>query len=89
MAARRVGGGLQGGRRPSKFVRALRAQRLESPQHLGGAVAQLGERLTGSQEVDGSIPFSSTILRARRLLGRRKPSSMSSIPLPSAPHDGA
>ena len=25
-----------------------------------GAVAQLGERLTGSQEVDGSIPFSST-----------------------------
>jgi hypothetical protein len=28
---------------------------------LGGAVAQLGERLTGSQEVDGSIPFSSTI----------------------------
>jgi hypothetical protein len=26
----------------------------------GGAVAQLGERLTGSQEVDGSIPFSST-----------------------------
>src|SRR5438093_11331592 len=31
----------------------------------GGAVAQLGERLTGSQEVDGSIPFSSTILRSR------------------------
>ena len=30
---------------------------------MGGAVAQLGERLTGSQEVDGSIPFSSTILR--------------------------
>ena len=27
-----------------------------------GAVAQLGERLTGSQEVDGSIPFSSTKL---------------------------
>ena len=25
-----------------------------------GAVAQLGERLTGSQEVDGSIPFGST-----------------------------
>src|SRR5438093_9751505 len=31
----------------------------------GGAVAQLGERLTGSQEVDGSIPFSSTILSSR------------------------
>ena len=27
-----------------------------------GAVAQLGERLNGIQEVDGSIPFSSTIL---------------------------
>ena len=26
-----------------------------------GAVAQLGERLHGMQEVDGSIPFSSTI----------------------------
>ena len=25
-----------------------------------GAVAQLGERMTGSHEVDGSIPFSST-----------------------------
>jgi hypothetical protein len=28
---------------------------------LCGAVAQLGERLTGSQEVDSSILFSSTI----------------------------
>ena len=27
----------------------------------GGAVAQLGERLNGIQEADGSIPFSSTI----------------------------
>ncbi len=26
----------------------------------GGAVAQLGERLNGIQEVDGSIPFGST-----------------------------
>lgn len=26
-----------------------------------GAVAQMGERLTGSQEVEGSIPFGSTI----------------------------
>ena len=26
-----------------------------------GAVAQLGERMTGSHEVEGSIPFSSTI----------------------------
>jgi hypothetical protein len=29
-----------------------------------GAVAQLGERLNGIQEVDGSIPFSSTNLAA-------------------------
>jgi hypothetical protein len=29
-----------------------------------GAVAQLGERLNGIQEVDGSIPFSSTKLLA-------------------------
>ena len=31
------------------------------PQVSRGDVAQLGERLTGSQEVDGSIPFISTI----------------------------
>ena len=29
--------------------------------HCGGAVAQLGERMTGSHEVDSSILFSSTI----------------------------
>ena len=39
----------------------------------------------GSQEVDGSIPFSSTTLRAKRLLVPRMASSMSGIPLPSAP----
>jgi hypothetical protein len=32
---------------------------------LGGAVAQLGERLNGIQEVDGSIPFGSTNFRHR------------------------
>jgi hypothetical protein len=32
----------------------------------GGAVAQLGERLTGSQKVVGSNPISSTSLIARR-----------------------
>jgi hypothetical protein len=31
-----------------------------------GAVAQLGERLNGIQEVDGSTPFSSTLHFARR-----------------------
>jgi hypothetical protein len=30
-------------------------------QSTRGAVAQLGERLNGIQEADGSIPFSSTI----------------------------
>src|SRR3954452_9193760 len=32
-----------------------------------GAVAQLGERLNGIQEVDGSIPFGSTKNRDQRL----------------------
>ena len=36
-----------------------------SPRH--GGVAQLGERLTGSQEVRGSIPLVSTIVNARPL----------------------
>ena len=35
------------------------------PRH--GGVAQLGERLTGSQEVRGSIPLVSTIVNARPL----------------------
>ena len=48
---------------------------------LRGAVAQLGERLNGIQEADGSIPFSSTILlyspkgRAVGSTGRRSGSS--------------
>jgi hypothetical protein len=33
----------------------------DSRQKMHGAVAQLGERLNGIQEADGSIPFSSTI----------------------------
>ena len=32
-----------------------------------GAVAQLGERLNGIQEVDGSIPFGSTIYQTKNL----------------------
>src|SRR6185295_9135457 len=39
---------------------ALDLTRAPSGRRKRGAVAQLGERLTGSQEVDGSIPFSST-----------------------------
>jgi len=43
------------------FDAAFRPMVHTKPTAFGGAVAQLGERLTGSQEVDGSIPFSSTI----------------------------
>lgn len=39
------------------IVRAV--PRKPEPRH--GAVAQLGERYTGSVEVDGSIPFGSTM----------------------------
>jgi hypothetical protein len=42
-------------------VRALRTVR----GLLCGAIAQLGERLHGMQEVDGSIPSSSTNFRTR------------------------
>ena len=34
-----------------------------------GAVAQLGERLNGIQEVEGSIPFGSTKIRIKQILG--------------------
>ena len=37
-----------------------RIEALADSQDLRGDVAQLGERLNGIQEVDGSIPFSST-----------------------------
>ena len=42
---------------------ALRAGRAPADQH--GAVAQLGERLHGMQEVVGSIPIGSTFKRIR------------------------
>ena len=35
--------------------------RFSLPKHFTGAVAQLGERMTGSHEVRGSIPLGSTI----------------------------
>src|SRR5262249_1392847 len=43
---------------PGLFVSA----RERALDRLRGAVAQLGERLNGIQEVDGSTPFSSTLL---------------------------
>ena len=42
-----------------KFLQSVCGSRILFPAPLGG-VAQLGERLTGSQEVRGSIPLVST-----------------------------
>ena len=47
---------------------ALRAGRAPADQH--GAVAQLGERLHGMQEVVGSIPIGSTSKRTVQESGR-------------------
>ena len=49
------------------FNKNLLHQRKTSPIVLSrhGGVAQLGERLTGSQEVRGSIPLVSTIVDAK------------------------
>src|SRR5438552_6132305 len=45
-----------------------------------GAVAQLGERLTGSQEVAGSIPASSTFLYGR--VASEIASAPTAVPIP-------
>ena len=45
------------------FLHNQESSPIVSPRH--GGVAQLGERLTGSQEVRGSIPLVSTIVNAR------------------------
>ena len=47
--------------RPPPIVRAVPGTgHHQTISHDHGAVAQLGERYTGSVEVDGSIPFGST-----------------------------
>ena len=52
-----------------------------------GAVAQLGERLHGMQEVVGSIPISSKLyVKNSRRLGQRPLSSNSRQSSPGAPH---
>ena len=43
-----------------RLASAISALARAQKRGLRGAVAQLGERLNGIQEVDGSIPFSST-----------------------------
>ena len=45
------------------FLHNQESSPIVSPRH--GGVAQLGERLTGSQEVRGSIPLVSTIVNAK------------------------
>ena len=48
---------------PKKSLHQRKSSPIVLPRH--GGVAQLGERLTGSQEVRGSIPLVSTILNAK------------------------
>ena len=52
---------------PESFSKILLASAGEFPYSTSshGGVAQLGERLTGSQEVRGSIPLVSTIVNAK------------------------
>ena len=45
---------------------------LDVRRDLCGAIAQLGERNTGSVEVDGSIPSSSTTLQSDSICLRRQ-----------------
>ena len=66
MRAAAIGAPSVGGRLDRAPVVRYNRPSPEAPGHaFRGAVAQLGERLTGSQEVDGSIPFSSTISISR------------------------
>ena len=55
----------QGNYLKKKSLHPRRSSPIVLPRH--GGVAQLGERLTGSQEVRGSIPLVSTIVNARPL----------------------
>ncbi len=48
---------------PKKSLHQRKSSPIVSPRH--GGVAQLGERLTGSQEVRGSIPLVSTIVNVK------------------------
>ncbi len=48
---------------PKKSLHQRKTSPIVSPRH--GGVAQLGERLTGSQEVRGSIPLVSTIVNVK------------------------
>ena len=60
---------------------ALAVSRLPSRPafFLGGAVAQLGERLVRNEEVRGSTPLGSTSLRSLRELRLGRPASALSV----------
>ena len=51
------------GNNPKKSLHQRKSSPIVLPRH--GGVAQLGERLTGSQEVRGSIPLVSTIVNVK------------------------
>jgi phosphate/phosphite/phosphonate ABC transporter binding protein len=53
----------------------------QAPRPFAGAVAQLGERLDGIQEVRGSIPLSSTPLALEKTLRRRHAMAVESVTL--------
>ena len=61
-----------------------RSSPIVSPRH--GGVAQLGERLTGSQEVRGSIPLVSTTVNAEPLGIRRLFSYAATAQIKVTPH---
>ena len=46
----------------------MQLEKLHCGAPTGGAVAQLGERLNGIQEVEGSIPFGSTQIMGFQVL---------------------
>ena len=60
---------------PELWFRVMPARRFEALRFYG-AIAQLGERLHGMQEVGGSIPPGSTSLRRLRLLRLGKPAEL-------------
>ena len=62
--------------KPKNFLHQAKHSPIVFPRH--GGVAQLGERLTGSQEVRGSIPLVSTTVNAK-LPGNRRLFSYAAI----------
>ena len=73
---------------PGYFVEALTVQQgIPKIAHRFGAIAQLGERLRGTQEVGGSIPPGSTIFSDHFYRGHRA-ASIPAKPLRTGVHFG-